>query len=47
MVGKPFTKKTSKALFLFLAHGNELHKAWLEEAIEAFRLGLPKPESRQ
>lgn len=33
-------------LFRFLEHGDEEHRRWLKEAIEAFFAGQPRPETR-
>lgn len=34
------------ALFDFVKHGDEKHRAWLREAIDAFYAGLPRPEPK-
>ena len=34
----------TEELFRFLAHGDEAHRAWLREAIEAYFLHLPRPD---
>lgn len=34
-------------LFEFLAHGDDEHRRWLREAIDAFFSGKPRPEANK
>lgn len=34
------------ALFEFIKHGDENHRAWLLAALRAFAAGLPRPDER-
>lgn len=43
---QPYTEETAKELFQFIAHGDQSHREWLAEAIEAFRTGKPRPQQR-
>lgn len=42
----PADANDRKRLFIYLSHGDDLHREWLEEAIEAFFRGLPRPPAK-